>query len=366
MKFAYVLNKPGNKLGGKEQFAFEMLNNDEYIYSFNADNTDALVKPIDRLTESDSDIIVFHDIIDIDSNLLKSLKDRGRKLVFIIHDYYPVCERFTLINNNGTLCGGPYHNNCVYCYIDKFPLLANVGRHTQDLIIKIMRPFNKTLKYYTGRKERMNALMEYFDLIVFPTEKSRKIIMRFFNISSRVKVIKHFQKSINCNPGHTDKPLFAFIGHDGHHKGLAQLYEAMGILTNSNIRVHIYGNVGERNKDKRIVYKGSFEQSERDRIFSSFNVLIFPSVWPETWGRVMAEAAACGKYILVPNIVPHEEVLDDYKGKCLFTHNSAKSLAKAISQTMKKWDSIDYPFDAASFMTVNEYKKQIIHCLEDR
>lgn len=357
MKYAYVLNNALNVHGGKEQFAFEMADSDEFIYSAITDKNNSRSRPLSELGSAGADIIIFHDIIGINADMLRSLKGGGSRIVFIAHDYYPICERFTLINNNEMLCSGPYYNNCIYCYIDKFPMLANVGRHTQNMLIKLIRPFNSSMKYYAGRKERMEDIMSCFDSVIFPTDKSRKIMMRFFSSIKDVHVIGHFQKPIEC--GKPNEPVFGFIGHDAYHKGLSILHDALNILTNRSIRVLVYGEVKEKLKDRRITYKGPFDAAERRAVMDSFSILVFPSLWPETWGRVMSEAAVCGKYILPSNIVPYTEVLGEYRGMNVFTHNSPKSLAKAMSHTIKHWGSIYPSLKPRFYQSVKDYKRKI-------
>ncbi len=368
MKIAHYIYDYSLSLGGKQQFVCELNDNDSTVFAYQSDITaeNIIIGDFNQLIKEstlDFDTIIIHDIKGICIETLLLIKEKNKKIVFIVHDYYACCERYTLINNNDSLCSGPYANNCIYCYVDKFPILSNFQRNTQNLLISIMKPFNKTIKYYKNRLIRMREIMNVFDLIVFPTEKSKQILMRFFNRSINTKIITHFQKKIDCKSIKKEDPIFAYIGHDGYHKGLELLYDAVNHLSNKKIRINMYGNIENKVKDNRFIYRGIFDNEMKNGIFSEFDVLIFPSLWPETWGRVMSEAGICGKYIIASNIVSSEEVLNGYEGIKSFSHNNDKALAKLISDTYKNWSKVKYPFQSPIYKSPKQYLDKIEEAL---
>ncbi len=363
-KFAHVINDSHLNRGGKQQFVNELAGSEDIVYSRASVVNNGYSAFIETVNKTEADIVIFHDIIQADKKNINLLKESGKKLVFIAHDYYPICERFTLINNRDMLCSGPYHNNCIHCYIDKFPMLSNLGRATQNLIIPALKPINSRLRYYYDRLDNMRNIMKIFDLIIFPTEKTKKIMMRFFDDSFKTAVINHFQIPLKAYSDN-EKPVFAFLGNDSHHKGIDLIYGAMKILTDRRIKIMIYGEVNRKVKDKRINYMGPFDYSDKQRIFSTFNTLIFPSVWPETWGRVLSESAISGKFIITSNITQYDEILKSYSGYKVFAHNSEKSLAKMIANTVKNWNNIKFPFENAVYKSVDQYREDIVNTLEE-
>ncbi|MDY6788081.1 MAG: hypothetical protein SVK54_08155, partial [candidate division WOR-3 bacterium] len=240
MKFIHYVNNYEER-GGKALFVRELAQ-DETILTMNnkAEGGNAVeVSQSDfaqHVNESEADTLILHDIIDITADMLESIENRS--VITIIHDYYPVCERYTLINNRNNLCSGPYANNCIYCYIYKFPIIKFFHRNTQNMLIPLIKPLSPTMKYYSSRLENKRKVMDKIDSIVFPTEKSRKILMRFFKSGKeKAVVLPHFQQELSCSRKKQDKPVFAFIGHDAYHKGFYILEEALEKLTNKHIRV---------------------------------------------------------------------------------------------------------------------------------
>ncbi|MFO8062696.1 MAG: hypothetical protein R6U31_07200, partial [bacterium] len=142
--------------GGKALFVRELAQ-DETILTMNnkIDSGNAAETSRENfarhVNESDADTLILHDIIDISADMLESIENKS--VITIIHDYYPACERFTLINNRNNLCSGPYANNCIYCYIYKFPIIKFFHRNTQNMLIPLIRPLSPTMKYYSSRLE---------------------------------------------------------------------------------------------------------------------------------------------------------------------------------------------------------------------
>lgn len=313
-----------------------------------------------KAEEGSFDMIMLHSLRGIDISTLSFLRQTA-KTVLILHDYYLICERDVLINNRGILCPGPYANNCVYCYMNKFTVLSYFARPTQNMLIPLLKHFSPTLRYYASRRDNMKKVLENIDMIIAPTNKAKRIVQRFTG-KTPVKVVRHFCIKTVCENEKREKPVFGFIGNAAYHKGFEFLNDAVKILTNKNIEILAYGNI-ESSHDSRIKLKGEFKHEELNHVLESFDVLIFPSVWPETWGRVMAEAASCGKYILASNMTAADEILDAYKGLVIFDHNNQKELAKNISDIYRKWGEMPVP-ENVEFKNTEQYRDEIMKALE--
>jgi len=58
-------------------------------------------------------------------------------------------------------------------------------------------------------------------------------------------------------------------------------------------------------------YVGRVPQKEMERLYSGINILFAPSVWPESFGLVTREAAACGRWIVASDRGGIGEVVRD-------------------------------------------------------
>ncbi|MEO0234008.1 MAG: glycosyltransferase [candidate division WOR-3 bacterium] len=312
-----------------------------------------------KIDEEEFDLFLLHSLRFITPQILNRVKEKNIKIGFISHDYYSICERVVLINNRKMLCSGPYGKNCIYCYMDKYPFLP-ITRQIRDFLFPFLELFMKRLVWYKNRKNFFDEIFLYIDKIIYPSKKSFEITDRFLNLSYKSVVLKNFQKDIFCGKKEKEKyPVFAFIGHSAYHKGLQTVLKSFKLIKDENIKLLLWGDIKNRVKDKRISIKGKFEIEKIDQVLSSFDVLIFPSLWPETSGRVMFEAAKCGKVIIASNLTPAKELLKDYKKLYIFENKSHIGLKSIVERVIKDWGKIDIDYKCDRFDSVETYRKKL-------
>jgi glycosyltransferase involved in cell wall biosynthesis len=121
-----------------------------------------------------------------------------------------------------------------------------------------------------------------------------------------------------------DRPLVAFIGQQGHHKGIASLIPAMKVVWHERpetrlliagartqftpVFEHLVRTQLSHNEQDRIVYMHSFAENEKPSLFAACDVFAYPS-WYESFGIAFLEAWAAGKPVVgcrsgaVPTVV---------------------------------------------------------------
>ncbi|MEJ5307479.1 MAG: glycosyltransferase [candidate division WOR-3 bacterium] len=312
-----------------------------------------------KIGNEDFDLLLLHSLKFITPKILNVVKKKNIKIGFVSHDYYSICERVVLINNRKMLCSGPYGRNCIYCYMDKYPFLP-ITRQIRDLLFPFLALFMKRLNWYKNRKKFFDEIFLYIDKIIYPSKKSFEITNRFLNLNDKSVVLKNFQKDILCKKREKEEyPVFAFIGHSAYHKGLHTVLKSFKLIKDGNIKLLLWGDVKNKVKDKRISVKGKFESEKIDQVLASFDVLIFPSIWPETSGRVIFEAAKCGKIIIASNLTPAKELLKDYKKLYIFENNNHMALKSLIEKVVNDWKKIYPDFKYDRLDSVETYRKKL-------
>ncbi len=61
------------------------------------------------------DALHVHTLMGLPKELLEFLKAKGVKLVFTTHDYFGICPKVNLINQDGEVCEGPSEDRCRIC-----------------------------------------------------------------------------------------------------------------------------------------------------------------------------------------------------------------------------------------------------------
>ncbi|MDD3803647.1 MAG: glycosyltransferase [bacterium] len=364
--------------GGMPLFVDEMAI-DEMIIAVESDRIDTRLKKIKldkqyvNLTDllsvmnfENPEYVILHTLKHISPKIIEKLKSQNRGVIFIVHDYYAICEKEVLINNRKQICSGPYSKNCIYCYYDKYRYIIPLSRQIRDFLKPLISLFLKKTSWYESRLEYHKSILNKLNLIVFPSVKAKNVMMRFLDKSCRTEVISHFQRPLVCKREKSNLCEFGFIGHDSYHKGFDVLKDAVARTKYEELSVHLFGDFRRHIKSKHFIYEGSFENRNLSSPMMKFDALLFPSTWPETSGRVMTEAAACGKYIIASNITPAEEILKGYEGLIVFENNDASSLISAMEKLYSSWKSREFPLKPYPFKSISKYREEVFKKAEEK
>jgi glycosyltransferase involved in cell wall biosynthesis len=95
----------------------------------------------------------------------------------------------------------------------------------------------------------------------------------------------------------------------------------------------IHDNYG---KDK-VKLTGEYKNQNVVELMSKFDILIFPSKWPETFSLVLSEALLSGATILVPEVGAFKERAKLYKDRVItYNFEDANSMAESLKFALTK------------------------------
>jgi glycosyltransferase involved in cell wall biosynthesis len=130
---------------------------------------------------------------------------------------------------------------------------------------------------------------------------------------------------------------FVFVGRLTAEKGVRTLLAAMR-MTNPSVSLAVVGEGpldpevrGAVAKDPRIRFLGRIPLSDVLDILGRATALIFPSECYETFGRVAAEAFACGTPVIAARIGAVAEIVDDGRTGFHFQPGDSSDLARVIN-----------------------------------
>ncbi len=61
------------------------------------------------------EVLHLHTLMGMPEDALRFFKEKGVKVVYTSHDYFGICPKVNLINENGNLCEGPHVKRCAVC-----------------------------------------------------------------------------------------------------------------------------------------------------------------------------------------------------------------------------------------------------------
>src|SRR5690606_13640006 len=140
-------------------------------------------------------------------------------------------------------------------------------------------------------------------------------------------------------PGDRSGRYAVYVGRLAPEKGLGVLLEAWGRI-GERLPLHVVGGgpleglVAEAasRRGAGVVYRGELPAAEVLEVVGRASVLVFPSVWYETFGRVAIEALAKGTPVIVSDMGAMAELVDDGVTGRKFAAGDAADLARAVER----------------------------------
>jgi len=250
--------------------------------------------------------------------LLLLLKQRCRaELVVLIHDYFLVCPTIYLMNGEDQFCGVPHLKHCDKCLPSCQHLFSS---------------------FYRGSvghwRANWGSLLAQADRIIAFSEASALLLRRAYKQWPNWVTIEIKPHTLPSPPGapiHLPRPtkmIIGVVGQIGVQKGckiiqqLAQHIQAEG----GDERIAVIGSM-ECPVNPRIVSQtGHYQRQDLRRLIveSGANIMLMPSVWPETFSYVTEELIQLGLPIACFDLgAPAERVKHYAKGKLLSSMDPA-------------------------------------------
>ena len=215
-------------------------------------------------------------------------------------DFWLICWRCNLLNEQGQLCHGP-----------------RLGNECRMRCTKVFPP-----AHVEQRRQLAQHLLTQAGAVVAPSHfLASKIRAEYATIP--IRLIPYGMDTQSALPNGrrypSAKPLtFLFAGGLFKSKGIDLLIAAFRRLTSAHIRLQIYG-AGTLltaiqqavQADDRIRYGGVYQIHELNQILTQVDVVIVPSTWYENMPLIMQEAQASGVPTLVADVGGMTECVTD-------------------------------------------------------
>ena len=169
-----------------------------------------------------------------------------------------------------------------------------------------------------------------------------------------------------------------YVGGLTINKGVQVLLNAFKQINNEKVNLHIVGSGVYENdlkkialNDRRIFFHGKFPHEKIQEFYAMADVLVVPSIWYETFGRVILEAFNFGVPVICSNIGGMPELIADNYNGVLFEAGDMDSLQKVILKLiafpeklkMMKINACEtakkYPFSKSVDALIEIYNKAI-------
>jgi glycosyltransferase involved in cell wall biosynthesis len=298
------------------------------------------------------EVVHVQHLLNLSAGLLAEARRRGAATLLTLHDYWLSCPRDGLrMRADGTLCRAMDHAVCAACLVDSPYLVpplqrglsaaareAGLGPQLHRLHTVAPRVVEKGLALarrlapprpsdlaagMDRRAERLRAMAGDVDVFLAPTAFARDRAVEFGIDPRKVRV-----RALGAV---TDPPVarpakarrrIGFLGTLAPHKGVDVLVRAFRTLAGPDLMLDLHGGetthpayvAGLRRAaagDSRIRFRGPFPEGGQQKILTSIDLLVLPSVWWENSPLTVIEALAAGVPVVasaiggLPELVAH-------------------------------------------------------------
>ncbi len=305
------------------------------------------------------DLVHIHHLAYLSSTLIKLVKDRDLPLVMTLHDYSAICPRGQMIRDDLTVCEVVKRDDCIKCLKPQWQGVRKLRPQTLRGLLSL-RTGQRLLEEF---EDKMKEMLRLVDILIAPSDFLRRKFLEYGVPSEKLMTVAHglpleFFTKIKREPS----PLirFGYLGSLIPSKGVHILIEAFNRLDPGKVSLEIWGeearfhrerNYGKRlkqlAKNKNIFFRGSYKNEDIGIILSKMDLLVIPSLWPESFSLTLREALAARIPVIASAIGALPEAVRDGKNGLCFNSGDVDDLYSKI-----KW-LLDNP------ATIEELQKNI-------
>jgi len=255
-----------------------------------------------------SHTLLFYSII-----AAKKLK---KKIVWTPHDYWFICPKQSLLLDDGSICDGRTCKPECAGETGSKRILTMRRRITKKLLsVDMVLPPSKyvadRVRDFGMAPEKIKVVYNGVEIKHFDATRSLGSNILFVGYMDKRKGTHTLLQAARYVKEKIPDVNFVFVGDGPEKENLAGLAKEWGIESNVSIKGHI-------------------SESEFEKEYSSTKIAIVPSLWPEPFGLVAAEAMTRGIPVIASNAGALPEIVLNGRTGLLFESGNARELAEKI------------------------------------
>lgn len=298
--------------------------------------------------EIQPDVLHIHSLMGLYKEMVETAKESGIEIVFTTHDFFGVCPRTDLMNQDESVCREMDWTNCEKCCLGAYSMKKMVFQQSKwypiynnSSVVNGLRS-NPFLNALVRKKKAKNVSqndnilstrnIDYSSLRLYYRDIF-KLVDRFLYNSSQS--MRQYEKRMpfatgmvvpilhkNMNDSRMRKQFgktlrISYMGGPKVYKGYNMLKTALDSLyydkekTDFVLQVYFYDKI---DTDPYIEYNGNYTYQDMPAIMEKTDLVVVPSLWYETFGFVTAEAISFGVPVLITGHVGAKDILAKHEG----------------------------------------------------
>lgn len=280
----------------------------------NIEEASALLHPIKFHEIFVNSLVSYPDISTIVTFILEIHQRTSAKLIIPLHDFYPLCPSYTLLDNTMNYCGVP--DDLQQC---------NLCLKTNNGDFKVLQRESDMGLW----REGWNELLDVTDEVLCFSDSSTKIFGRAYpHHLPKTTILPHDISGryphIYTHDQSTHEIRIGILGGINEAKGATVIKNLVSHIDNNklNAKVILIGQISIPISSPSLKVTGRYNKNDLLKIVKEENITQFliPSVWPETFSYTTDEIIQMGYPLIVFNLgAPAERVKDYSLGKVIET-----------------------------------------------
>ena len=313
-----------------------------------------------RLLESfQPDVVHMHHFLGFGLDFVFLMRARlpGARLCFTVHEFLAVCHNNGHLRRryDGGICDEVHALRCQQCFPEE------------------------RLDYFHHRRSFFADAFECFDAVSAVSQYAAAVLERNLPLRQRIRVIQNGPvmsddlARARAHPnGNTGRCVVGFIGQVHPAKGVDMFLDGMldlvreKVIDPERVEVQVFGNIvdpehGEKLKEFVEIagysglttgIRGVYAPGNLAPVFSELDVVVIPSLWPESYCLSVDEAILAGKRVVCSRFPAILERATETSGLFLYEMGSRKDLKRALVRALRAFGSEEWqdPFTVPVLM----------------
>lgn len=251
------------------------------------------------------------------------LKQLGIYCTIDVHDYYPICPSYLLINSDGEFCGGDCGGIRGNCESSIWPTPQTANLRNNGVFLW---------------RDHMSKAIADSDFAFVPDTKARDLLCKYFPNELRDKILVsphplNLWPNLYARSGPTEKIRVLILGDISKAKGRLLLSKIIEAGDAAGLEFVVAGEKWSWHGARNLQFKGPYDRANLMTLIESWsvNVALFPNISPETYSYTVREALYAGVPIVSSNIGANATILESFRvGEMVDVASEAEAWIQAI------------------------------------
>jgi glycosyltransferase involved in cell wall biosynthesis len=285
--------------------------------------------------------------------------------VIFAHDNFYLCPSWNLINDEGRFCNLPDLTVCKNC-------LPNNKFSSHNLYYRSFFDISQW-------RRKMHGFLQNAKYIISPSESMKNHLLKVYEDLQNVVVLEHFESAFpyrNIRRHFTGNELVVgILGDIGYHKGDKLLKKLVARLKSKAlpIKIVVIGYTRSfpapyKSADGKFFIHGRYNRLDLPDLLERYNVnvILIPSICPETFSYTISEAMLLRYPLVCFNIGAQAERVRKYNCGIIVNDISVEGLVAALKELLQNPGLIEtFSSHASKFVPQSgqEYMERLLKLL---